>query len=148
MRVCWSGMQRSLLGVAAVLSTLTCAGVAFAWSQAAEIEVKVHEHAFNRVKVESTDCVLRYQLWFTAPAAVYSSGAASRNVYRFRASIDFLGGKSARVPLFANRGAGERVWEYRFDTAPEGCWAKDSQKLQRVRVEACRGEGCTPDPVK
>lgn len=134
--------------ICGVLGVLASAGVALAWSQTAEIEVTVHGHTFHKVSVESKDCVIAYKLWFNAPAEVYSSNAGARNAYFFRSRIDFKDDKVLPLPVFANRGAGERVYEKSFDTAPEGCWARDAHKLARLRVEACRGEGCTPDPVK
>jgi hypothetical protein len=131
-----------------VTSVLTSAGALWAWSQTAEIEVTVHGHQVHKVTVESRDCLLAYKLWFTAPAEVYSARAAQRNVYLFRSRIDFQDGKAATVPVFANRAPGERLYENSFDTAPQGCWARETQKLARVRVEACRGDGCTPDPIQ
>jgi hypothetical protein len=141
-------MRRSFLAGFAALGVLAASSAALAWGQAAEIEVNVHGHTFHKVAVESRDCVLSYKLWFNAPADVYSSKATARNVYLFRSRIDFQNGKAASVPVFANRGAGQRLYENSFDTASQGCWARETQKLSRLRVEACRGDGCTPDPVK
>jgi hypothetical protein len=141
-------MRRALLVASVISGVLAAAGAAWAWGQKAEIEVTVHGHVFHDVEVASRDCVLEYKLWFNAPAEVYSAKAPARNVYLFRSRIDFQDGKSATVPVFANRAAGERVYDNRFDTAPQGCWARDAQKLSRLRVEACRGAGCTPDPVQ
>ena len=141
-------MRRAFLALSAVSTVLAASGAAWAWGQSAEIEVTVHGHQFHKLAVESRDCLLSYKLWFNAPADVYTGRAATRNVYLFRSRIDFQDGKAAKVPVFANRGAGERLYENTFDTAPEGCWARETQKLSRLRVEACRGDGCTPDPVK
>ena len=141
-------MRRALPVGSVLLGVLVSAGAAFAWNQTAEIEVTVHGHTFHKVAVEATDCRIAYKLWFNAPAEVYSSGAQQRNTYLFRSRIDFKDEKSVPIPVFANRGGGERLYENSFDTAPQGCWARELQKLARLRVEACRGAGCTPDPVK
>jgi hypothetical protein len=141
-------MRQRTLQALVLASVLASAGVAWAWGQAAEIEVTVHGHVFHKVAVESRDCQLSYKLWFNAPADVYTSKAAPRNVYLFRSRIDLKDGKAATVPVFANRAPGQRLYENSFDTAPQGCWARETQKLSRLRVEACRGDGCTPDPVK
>jgi len=141
-------MQRPLVFASVISASLALAGAAWAWGQKAEIEVTVHGHTFHTVAVESRDCLLDYKLSFNAPAEVYSAKAEPRNVYAFRSRIDFQDGKAAPIPVFLNRGAGERVYAYHFDTAPEGCWAREVQKLARLRVEGCRGAGCTPDLVK
>src|SRR5688572_24856380 len=141
-------MRRTFVVGSVLLGVLASAGVAFAWGQSAEIEVSVHGHAFHKVSVESRECVIDYKLWFNAPSDVYSSAAKQRNVYLFRSRIDFQDGKAVPIPVFANRGSGQRLYENSFDTAPQGCWARAVQKLSRLRVEACRGAGCAPDPVK
>ena len=124
------------------------ASAALAWSQGADISPSVHGHAFHRVEVDATDCTLNYRLYFNAPADAYVSNAKPRNVYLFRSRIDFADGKSALVPIFANRGAGERVYENHFDSTSDGCWAKDKHGLSSVKVEACRGDGCTPQSFR
>lgn len=130
-----------------VASSLLIARVAFAWSQNAEFSASVHGHAFQRVEVESRDCVLDYRIYFDAPADGYTSPAKARDVYLFRTRIDFASGKSATVPVFANRAPGARVYENHFDSTSDGCWVKDKQALRGVKVEACRGDGCTPEPI-
>jgi hypothetical protein len=137
-------MRRSAAwGFAAAV--LSVASVALAWSQSAEISATVHGHAFQRVEVESAECVLSYKLYFDAPADAYASRAPTRNVYLFRARIDFANDKSVTVPVFANRAPGARRYENRYDSSADGCWVKDKQALRRVKVEACRGDGCTPE---
>jgi len=121
--------------------------VALAWSQKAPFGVRVHDHALHDVTLEGTGCSVGYKLYFSAPADGYSSRAENRNYYLFRARIKFQSGKTITVPIFGNAGAGERVYERSFDTTSEGCWAKEQQKLMGVDVEACRGRGCTPDPL-
>jgi len=141
-------MKRALRFVPACLALLSAAVASAAWTQSAEIEVKVHDHLFHKVTVEGVDCRLNTKLWFQAPAAVYTSGSGARNVYRFHGRVDFLDGKQAPFALFVNRAGGERIISASYDTTAEGCWARDRQKLERVRVEACRGDGCAPNPVK
>ena len=130
-----------------VLALVCVTQVAFAWSQDAEFSATVHGHAFKRVVVESKDCELDYRIYFDAPADAYSSPARARDVYLFRARIDFASGKSATVPVFANREPGARMYENHFDSAGDGCWVKDKQALRGVKVEGCRGDGCQPEPI-
>jgi len=135
-----------------VLSGFFAAGLAvapavLAWSQGADFGATVHGHGFSRVEVESVDCTLNYRIFFNAPADAYASGARARNVYLFRSRIDFASGKSATVPVFANRGPGARVYENHYDSTADGCWVKDKQALRGVKVEGCRGDGCTPEPL-
>jgi hypothetical protein len=108
----------------------------------------VHGHEFERVVVESEECKVHYRLYFSAPDDGYKSATPRRNVYLFRSRIDFLDGKMATVPVFANRAPGERVYKNTFDSTGEGCWAKDPQKVVGVKVEACRGDGCKPQPIQ
>ena len=140
--------MRHRLGVGVVLSLGLVAGAAYGWSQGADITATVHGHSFHRVEVDATDCTLNYRIYFDAPADAYASNAKTRNVYLFRSRIEFADGKTALVPIFANRGAGERVYENHFDSTSDGCWAKDKHGLSRVKVEACRGDGCTPESFR
>jgi len=139
-------MSRSR-AVLSVLALVCVTEVALAWSQDAEFSATVHAHAFKRVVVESKECELDYRIYFDAPADGYSSPARARDVYLFRARIDFASGKSATVPVFANRAPGARMYENHFDSAGDGCWVKDKQALRGVKVEGCRGDGCTPEPI-
>jgi hypothetical protein len=140
-------MHRSVaLGIG--LASAAFASVAYAaWSQSAEFSATVHGHAFSRVSVDTSDCMLHYRIYFDAPAAAYASKATTRNVYLFRSRIDFASGKSATVPVYANRAPGARMYENTFDSSVDGCWAKDKQALRGVKVEGCRGDGCTPQPL-
>ena len=128
------------LGFAAVALFASVASAA--WVQQAEIRVKTHGHEFHKVRVESTDCSVRYRLYFTAPAEAYPEGQYRH--YQFRARVRFQSGKSFVSPVFGNPGSGERVYERSYDTTSEGCWAQSEQKLQALDVEACRGRGCEP----
>jgi hypothetical protein len=141
-------MRRSLLVGSTLLAALFVATAAAAWSQNSEFGARVHDHEFKRVIVESTDCTLKYKLFFSAPATGYESKSPPRNVYLFRSRIDFQSGKQAKIPVFANRAAGERMYENSFDTTGEGCWAKSQEKLAGVKVEACRGDGCSPKEIQ
>lgn len=141
-------MRRLLHVGLPLLAGLLVATVAAAWSQSAEFGARIHHHEFERVVVESADCTLRYKLYFSAPAEGYVSKSPPRNVYLFRSRIDFVSGKTARVPVFANRAAGKRLYENAYDTTGEGCWAKSQEKLAGVKVEGCRGDGCTPKQIE
>jgi hypothetical protein len=140
-------MRRQLLVGFPLFGGLLVATAAAAWSQNSEFGARVHDHEFKRVIVESADCTLKYKLYFSAPAAGYTSKSPPRNVYRFRSRIDFQSGKVAKVPIFVNRAAGERMYVDSFDTTGEGCWAKTQEKLAGVKVEACRGDGCSPKEI-
>jgi hypothetical protein len=141
-------MRRSFLVGFTLLGGLLVATAAAAWSQSAEFGARMHNHEFKRVLVESADCTLKYKLYFSAPADGYVSKSPPRNVYLFRSRIDFASGKTARVPVFANRASGERLYENTFDTTGDGCWAKSQEKLAGVKVEACRGDGCSPKEIQ
>jgi hypothetical protein len=141
-------MRRSFLVGLPLLGGLLVASAAAAWSQSAEFGARMHNHEFKRVMVEATDCKLHYKLYFSAPADGYVSKSPPRNVYLFRTRIDFQSGRVATVPVFANRAAGERMYENVFDSTGEGCWAKAQEKLAGVKVEACRGDGCTPKEIQ
>jgi len=138
---------RSLLRTFALFAVVGSPALALAWSQKAPFGVKVHDHALHDVELGATECSLDYRLLFSAPAEGYSSRAENRNYYLFRARIKLQSGKRVTVPVFGNAGPGERVYERSYDTTSEGCWAKEPQKLLGVDVEACRGRGCTPDPL-
>ncbi|MFZ5892626.1 MAG: hypothetical protein ACOY0T_16325 [Myxococcota bacterium] len=139
-------MVRRMVYACFALATAAVAGSAAAWSQGAEFGVRAHGHSFHKAKIESSDCNLRYRLYFNAPTDAY--GSASKAHFQFRARIRFASGSSVISPVFGNRGAGERVYERDYDTSSEGCWAKQEQKLLGVDVEACRGRGCTPAPFQ
>ncbi len=138
---------RSIVRFFSVLACVGAPAVALAWTQKAPFGVKVHDHALHDVELSGTDCSITYKLFFSAPAEGYSSRAENRNYYLFRSRIKFQSGKKILVPIFGNAGPGERVYERTYDTAGEGCWAKEQQKLLGVDVEACRSRGCTPDPL-
>lgn len=139
-------MRRTIaLGIGVGFLALT--SLASAWKQGSDFSATVHGHAFSRVEVETAECKLHYRIYFDAPAEGYASKAGPRNVYLFRSRIDFASGKSAVVPVFANRGPGKRVYENTYDSSADGCWLKEQQALRGVKVEGCRGDGCTPQPI-
>ena len=94
---------------------------ALGWTERAEFGARVHGHAFHKVVLESSDCLVYYRLYFSAPAEAYPSGA--RRYFRFRARIKLKDGQTAESSVFGNSGAGERVYEGTYDTRPDGCWA-------------------------
>lgn len=136
-------MLRRCVHFSLAILTLTTIVQAAGWSQTAEFGVRTHRHSFHKASVESNDCTLHYRLYFTAPADAYEN--PDRSHYRFRARVRFGSGKQFSSLVFANRGGGERVYERDYDTTGEGCWARETQKLLGVDVEACRGRGCVPD---
>jgi hypothetical protein len=107
--------------------------------------VGVHGHRFHRAVLGGAKCRLDYKLYFSAPAERYPSASA---YYRFKARIRLRDGRSVLSPLFGNAGAGERVYVARHDTASEGCWAEQAQKVLAVDVQACRGRSCVPEPFE
>lgn len=138
--------RRWVLGASIVGALVASPLLAWAWSQGAMINVKVHEHVFDRVHVETQDCSVTAKLHFSAPEQGYTSGARERDYHRFKARIKLTEGRSLVSPVFGNPRAGRRLYTFTYDTAPEGCWAKEPHKLQGVDVEACRGRRCEPQP--
>ena len=118
---------------------------AAAWWDTAQLEVKVHEHAFHRVTVNRVGCQVRVRLYFDAPHAGYREAAAARNQYRFRAELRLSGGKRFVSDVFDNREGGPRVFAFSHDSQSQGCWAEEERKLRKLDVHACRGERCTPE---
>lgn len=108
------------------------------------IDVRVHEHVFDRVHVESKGCAVTAKLHFSAPEAGYRSGTRERDYHRFRARIRLTEGRTLESPVFGNPKPGRRLYTFTYDTTAEGCWAEQQHKLQGVDVEACRGRRCVP----
>jgi hypothetical protein len=121
---------------------------ALAWTQSADIETKVHGHAFSRVMVETKGCELTLRLTFDAPETAYKSESKVRNVFRFHARLQLEGGHTVETPVFQNTSPGARSYVQTKDTTAEACWAKEEHQLRAVDVEGCRGAGCKPDPFK
>lgn len=137
-----------LRATAVVGALLALPAVAWAWSQSALINVKVHDHLYDRVAIEANECTVTAKLHFSAPEAGYSSGTRERDYYRFKARIRLTEERAVVSPVFGNPKAGRRVYTFSYDTSGEGCWAKEPHKLQGVDVEACRGRRCEPDPFR
>ena len=122
--------------------------LAWAWSQSALINVKVHDHTFDRVRIASSDCSVTAHLHFGAPKDGYDSGTRERNYHRFKAGIRLTNDQAIVSPLFGNPKPGRRMYTFTYDTTSEGCWAKEQHKLKGVDIEACRGRRCEPEPFK
>jgi len=118
-----------------------------AWTSQVRFSTRVHDHSFHETAAKSSDCVLRYRLYFTAPPGGYSSRSEGLNYYRFRAHLKFASGKVFTTPVFGNRAPGERVYARDHDTRDDACWASTEQKVVGLDVEACRGQRCTPRPL-
>jgi hypothetical protein len=122
--------------------------LALGWTQHADLETRVHGHAFSRVTIESRGCELTLRISFDAPEAAYKNESTVRNVYRFHTRIKLDNGQSVETPVFQNSAPGARTFVYTKDSTAEACWAKDERQLRAVDVEGCRGAGCKPDPFK
>jgi hypothetical protein len=131
-----------LLGLSAAPALAVAAAP---WWDTAQLEVKVHEHAFHRVTVNRVGCQVRVRLYFDAPQAGYREAAAGRNQYRFRAEVKLSGGQRFVSDVFDNRESGARVFAFSHDSQSQGCWAEDERKVRKLDVHACRGERCTPE---
>lgn len=140
--------RRLALGSLVAAALLGLPALAWAWSQSALINVKVHDHTFDRVSLESSECSVTARLHFAAPEEGYASGQPHRDYHRFKARIRLTNDKSLASPVFGNPKAGRRLYTFTYDTTAEGCWAKEQHKLQGVDVEACRGRRCEPEPFK
>jgi hypothetical protein len=128
------------------LALLSFATPALAWSLSAPFSATAHRHEFHKVIADTDGCSLHYRLYFSAPAEAYPTPSHAH--YAFKARIQFQGGHTVLSPRFSNDTPGARMYEGRLDTGPEGCWAKEPQKLLRVEVQACRGVACTPEPFE
>jgi hypothetical protein len=140
--------RRKRLGWLSLAAALAAAGTSLAkskWWEAAEVGVKVHEHAFHRLTANGVGCEVRVRLYFDAPHANYKDADAERNRYRFRAELKFSGGKRFVSEVFDNSEAGARVFAFSHDTQGQGCWAEGEHKLRKLDVHACRGERCIPE---
>jgi hypothetical protein len=144
----WIVSRRNRLGPLSLAVALAAAGPSLAkskWWEAAEVGVKVHEHAFHRLTANGVGCQIRVRLYFDAPHAGYRDADAERNRYRFRAELKLSGGKRFVSEVFDNSEGGPRVFAFSHDTQGQGCWAEGEPKLRKLDVHACRGERCTPE---
>ena len=138
-------MRHFLRWVPLTLASLLVSGFALAWTQSTGFDTTVHGHEFHRVVLESKDCVLKYRFDFLAPEARYAGADAKAPRFRFVGRLKLKAGAVVRSPIFPNAAPGERSYKGSFDTTPEGCWAKEEQKLIAFDVRGCRGQGCVPD---
>lgn len=141
-------MKRWQMSSLLLLALLAAPLIAWAWSQSALLDVRVHDHRFDRVSIESAGCSLTARLSFEAPEGGYSSSSPERNYHRFKARVRLTSDQAITSPVFGNSKAGRRQYTFSYDTSDQGCWAKAPHKLQGVDVEACRGRRCQPDPFK
>jgi hypothetical protein len=133
--------------VAAVTVALLLASPALArslWWDEARIQVRVHDHGFQRVTANAIGCSVRVRLHFDAPPSAYGEPARERNHYRFTAQVTLSDNQRFVSEVFDNAEAGARVFAFSHDSASEGCWAEREHTLRKVDVHACRGEGCVP----
>ena len=114
------------------------------WRDSAPLAVRVFEHVFQRVDANDVGCLVRVRVHFDAPASAYQEPAAVRNHYRFIAQVKLSGGNHFQSEVFSNTEPGARVFAFSYDTALEGCWAKQELKLRKLDVHACRGSQCVP----
>src|SRR3970040_2465920 len=101
------------------------------------IRSNVHEHEFDRVTVQSSECSLTVKLWFTAPDAGYKERAAHRNSYLFRARVKLDGGRQITSENFRTSKPGRKLQTWVHDTSSDGCWAKEKPALRSVVVNGC-----------
>jgi hypothetical protein len=126
-----------LLGIVLLLYAAT----AHAWSEKIRISATIHGHVFDQIEITTLGCALHVGLYFNAPESAFREKKPVRNHYRFRARIDFAD-HSFKTGTFGNDRSGRRRFRYVHDSAGEGCWAKQPQKLRRVHVDGCRNRGC------
>jgi hypothetical protein len=136
------------IGLLAASAALLLPTLALAWSQESPFEARVHKHEFSRVVLTSAGCTLKARLFFDAPDEAYKDEIPSRNYYRFHARIQLDSEHVVITRFFHNDAPGAREYDYEQDTTSEGCWAKTEAHARAVKVEGCRGRGCTPEPFK
>jgi hypothetical protein len=145
-------LRRALrLGLAVVLGSAVAAPLALArsaWWDEAKIRVKVHDHAFHRVRANAIGCNVRVRLYFDAPPSGYGEPAPERNHYRFSAQVSLSDSQTFVSEPFDNTQGGARVFAFSHDTTSRGCWAESEHTLRKVDVHACRGVGCVPEPFE
>lgn len=122
--------------------------IAWAWGSSALFSATVWSHKFSDVSVNATGCVVETTVKYNAPEKAYKSRLKGMNEYRFKARARFASGKSVSSAVFTSTRPGNASHTYRVDTRPDGCWAKQDQKLVAMDVEGCRGEGCQVEPFK
>ncbi|GMV17052.1 MAG: hypothetical protein HS104_20155 [Polyangiaceae bacterium] len=116
--------------------------LASGWTQRSAIQSRVHDHEFDRVSVQSSECSLEVKLWFTAPESGYKDRSPRRNSYLFRARVKLDDGRQVTSELFRTSKPGRKLQTWTHDTSAEGCWAKQKPALRSVVVNGCRGRRC------
>ena len=140
--------KRSLLGGATFAVSVGAVGLAWAWGSSVLFSATVWGHKFSEVAVEGRECSVSVRIKYDAPANAYKSQLDGMNHYRFRARARLASGQKAEGPVFSSTKAGPALHSFTFDTAGQGCWARDKQALVAMDVEGCRGEGCQVEPFK
>lgn len=140
--------SRRWMASRAVAAAWLTASVAFAWKQDAPLDVAVHHHQFNEIRVTTDGCTIQTILYFDAPEEGYSSRSRNRNHFRFRAKIELSDKKEILSPIFANKAAGKRMYRFKHDTTSNGCWAQEPHKVFRVDVDGCRSQACQIDAFR
>jgi hypothetical protein len=141
-------VRHRTIGLLAASAALLVPALAFAWAQEAPFSAHVHKHEFSRVTLTAVGCTIKARVFFDAPPEAYKDEAPSRNYYRFHARIQLDTQHVVITRFFHNDAPGARVYDYDQDTTSEGCWAKTESHPRDVKVEGCRGRGCTPEPFK
>lgn len=133
------------LGYARLVPTALLAWLLLAsgsWTQTSKLATTVHEHEFDRVTVQSSECSLTLKLEFSAPESGYQDRAKNRNRYHFKARVKLDDGRRVDSVEFKTSTPGRKRWTWVHDTSSEGCWAKQKPALRQVVVNGCRGRGC------
>jgi hypothetical protein len=132
-----------VLGSLAALAVSAAALSARAWTEKGPFSATIHGHEFQTAEVDGgDDCSVSVKIRFVAPADKYRRPNRSLNYYRFRARVRFADGKQAVSKVFGNGEPGKRIYQYNYDTGPEGCWSKQPHKILNVDIEGCNARGC------
>jgi hypothetical protein len=132
-----------VLGSLAALAVSAAALSARAWTEQGPFSATIHGHEFQKAEVEGgDDCSVSVKIRFKAPADKYRRPHPELNYYRFRARVRFADGKQAVSKVFGNGEPGKRIYQYNYDTGPEGCWSKQPHKILDVDIEGCNARGC------
>jgi hypothetical protein len=119
------------------------ASAAEAWSDEADVGVRVNGHEFHHVSVQGHDCTLTVHVAFDAPDKGYGDPKNTvRNYHRFQARVKLAKGQTVDSPVFSNTTPGAHTFTFDHDTAADGCWVKEPNKVVKLDVIGCRGKGC------
>lgn len=81
-------------------------------------------------------CTIYATVMFTAPYDEY---------LRFQAKITMSNGAWIKSPVFFNDRAGNREYNFSYNTANDGCWGGQQHYTGNLNVAACRGVDCNPN---